>query len=81
MQTNTGIDLRASILENLGGPMVSLAMLNKGGLAHEDWQPQQLFVIRVRDTQALTQALETLKNMFSGLSALTRTHGPRTAMR
>lgn len=70
MQTNTGIDLRASILENLGGPMVSLAMLNKGGLAHEDWQPQQLFVIRVRDTQALTQALETLKNMFSGLSAL-----------
>lgn len=71
MQTHTGIDLRASILENLGGRMVSLAMLDQTSLSSEEYaQPQQLFVISVKDAGALTQALETLKDGLPALSAL-----------
>jgi hypothetical protein len=64
MQTNTGIDLRASILENLGGQMVSLSMLDQADRTSEVApQPQQLFVIDVKDAQALSQAIETFKGL------------------
>ena len=70
VQTNTGVDLRASILENLGDQMVSLSMLNESSLGAEQFSdPQQLFVVDVRDTQAFSQALETFKDMVPGARA------------
>jgi hypothetical protein len=70
-QSKTGVDLRASILENFGAQVVSLSILNEGGLEDlEALETQQLFVIDVKDTQALAQALEAFKDLIPGTRAL-----------
>jgi hypothetical protein len=71
MQNTSGVDLRAAVLENLGAQMVSLSMQDQaeraGAAASE---PQQLFVIDVKDTQALSQAIETFKDRAPAAKAL-----------
>ena len=71
MQTTTGVDLRASVLENLGAQMVSLSVLDqadrRSAVAAE---PQQLFVIDVKNAQALAQAIETFKDMAPEVKGL-----------
>jgi hypothetical protein len=70
-QTKTGVDVRASILENFGAQFVSLSIVNEEGLEDlEGLDTQQLFVISVKDTQALAQALEAFKDLIPGGRAL-----------
>ena len=71
MQTNTGVDLRSSILENFGSSVVSLSVLNEArldGVAMAE--PQQLFMIELKDSQALAQAIEAFKDMVPGARAM-----------
>lgn len=71
MKANSGVDLRASILENLGGQTVSLSMLNDTGVGSDGFsEPQQLFVLDIKDAQAFTQAIETFKDMTPGARAM-----------
>ncbi len=70
IQNNTGIDLRSSFLENLGGEVVSLSVLKEASLDTELLQPEQLYVIKVKDAQALSLAIETLKDMAPGVRDL-----------
>jgi hypothetical protein len=68
IRTNTGVDLRASLLENLGGDMVSLSSLPaqvRG--ATVPLQPDQLFVVALKDAEALSSALEALKDLVPGI--------------
>ena len=70
-QTKTGVDVRASILENFGAQFVSLSIINEEDLEDlEGLDTQQLFVISVKDTQALAQALEAFKDLIPGGRAL-----------
>jgi hypothetical protein len=71
MQTNTGVNMRASILENFGGKVVSLSVLNEAGLEGVAMvDPQQLFMIELKDSQALAQAIEVFKDMVPGARAM-----------
>ena len=71
MQNTTGVDLRAAVLENLGAQMVSLSMQDQADRAGAvTSEPQQLFVIDVKDTQALSQAIETFKDRAPAAKAL-----------
>lgn len=70
-KTNTGVDLRAALLDNFGPQTVSLSVLPQAGLDSIDVaQPQQLFVIEVKDAQALSQAIEAFKDMIPGARAM-----------
>jgi hypothetical protein len=68
-QTKTGVDIRASILDNFGGQVVSLSVLNEAHGEQEELGSQQLFVIDVQDAGALSQALEAFKDMIPGARA------------
>ena len=71
MQTNTGVDLRASILENFGSRVVNLSVLNEAGLDGVAMaEPQQLFLVELKDAQALAQAIEAFKDMVPGARAM-----------
>ncbi|MDQ8193457.1 DUF3352 domain-containing protein [Coraliomargarita sp. SDUM461004] len=68
LRTNTGIDFRSAVLENFGGEMVSLSLLAEsareaGGLL----EPDQVFVLELEDSEALSGALEGLKDLVPGL--------------
>lgn len=70
LKTNTGVDVRASILENLGGEMVSLSMLDQRGKSgQKTLQAEQLFVMEVKNAEALAHAIETYKGMIPGVDA------------
>ncbi len=73
IQTNTGVDLRSSILENIGGELVSLSVLKEADLQGTVAQPEQLFVIGVKDGQAFSQAIEALIDLAPGTRALIET--------
>ncbi len=71
MQTNTGVDLRASFLENFGSRVVNLSVLNEAGLEGASLaEPQQLFLVELKDAQALALAIEALKDMVPGSRAM-----------
>ena len=70
-KSKTGIDLRAALLDNFGPQTVSLSVLPEAELDSTDVaQPQQLFVIEVKDAQALAQAIEAFKDMIPGARAM-----------
>lgn len=70
-KAKTGVDLRAALLDNFGSQTVSLSVLPEANLDNSEVsQPQQLFVIEVKDAQALTQAIEAFKDLFPGLRAM-----------
>lgn len=67
VRTQTGVDLRSSILANFEEPVVSLAALSddqRGAAAL--YQPEQVFVLGVRDAEALSGALEALVDLIPG---------------
>jgi len=64
----TGVDLRAALLDNFGSQTVSLTVLPEAHLGNaEISEPQQLFVIEVKDAQALAQAIEVFKDLVPNL--------------
>lgn len=67
LRSQTGVDLRSSILENLGNSMVSVAVLpdDQRGVAALV-QPEQVIVVGVRDTAALSGAIEALIDLVPG---------------
>jgi len=67
LRTNTGVDFRTSILQNMGGNLVTLAVLKE--VSQMDAainQIDQLYALEVKDAQALSQALEALKDLAPG---------------
>ena len=61
MQTDTGVDLRAGILENFGTQIVSFSVLKKDvSSIPELLQTQQVVVMDLKDTEAFSQALNAL---------------------
>jgi hypothetical protein len=64
LRNNTGVDLRAAVLENLGAPMVSFSMPEPTDLTGAaGFEPQQVLVFEVKDAQALSQAIDACKDM------------------
>lgn len=70
-KTNTGVDLRAALLDNFGPQTVSLSVLPESAQGGAPlMEPQQLFVIEVKDAQALAQAIEAFKDLIPGSRAM-----------
>jgi hypothetical protein len=70
-KAKTGVDLRAALLDNFGSQTVSLSVLPEAHLdKSEIADPQQLFVIEVKDAQALAQAIEAFKDLAPSLRAM-----------
>lgn len=60
-QTNTGVDLRTSLLENFGAQIVEFAVLKESaGNDTGAMQSQQLVVFDLKDAEAFSQALNAL---------------------
>ncbi|TVP79133.1 MAG: hypothetical protein EA353_06935 [Puniceicoccaceae bacterium] len=67
MRSQTGVDFRSSILENFGGSMVSLAALPEGRQdAAALLQPEQVFVVELRDAEALSSGIRALIDLVPG---------------
>lgn len=66
-KTNTGIDLRSAILENVGSEVVSLSIMREAGLGNELVLPEQMYVVAINDAESFSQALETFKDMVPGM--------------
>ncbi|NBB80768.1 MAG: hypothetical protein GVY36_15190 [Verrucomicrobia bacterium] len=67
VRSQTGVDLRSSVLENFSDSMVSLVALpddQRGAAAL--YQPDQVFVVGVRDAEALSGALKALIDLVPG---------------
>ena len=67
VRTQTGVDLRESILQNFGGGLVSLSTLPvaaRDSLAF--LQPEQVFLLELRNAEALSGAIEALIDMAPG---------------
>ena len=75
VKAKTGVDLRAALLDNFGSQTVSLSALPEANLGNSNIAPpQQLFVIEVKDAQALAQAIEAFKDLFPDLRAMVKEH-------
>lgn len=67
VRSQTGVDLRSSILENFADSVVSLAALPddpRGSAAL--YQPEQIFIVGVRDAATLSGAMEALIDLVPG---------------
>lgn len=73
LKTTTGVDFRNSILENIGGDVVSLSVLKETTRSAGAPRTEQVYVMQVKDAQALSQALEALKDMVPGLRDMIET--------
>lgn len=70
LQSQSGIDLRSSVLNNFGSEMVTLSVLPQSRPESAVWlEPEQLFAIAIRDADALSLALEALKDQVPGMRA------------
>jgi hypothetical protein len=70
-KAKTGVDLRAALLDNFGSQIVSLSVLPEANLNNSEVaKPQQIFVIEVKDVQALARAIEALKDLVPSLRAM-----------
>lgn len=68
VRNNTGVDLRSSFLENFGGDMSTLSILPEGARdANQATEPDQVIVIGLKDAQALSSAIEALKDLVPGM--------------
>lgn len=65
---NTGVDLRTAILENFSADVVSLSIMPEAAreatLAPE---PDQIYAIALEDAEALSSAIEALKDLMPGV--------------
>ncbi|MGJ8651287.1 MAG: hypothetical protein ACSHX4_13085 [Opitutaceae bacterium] len=66
-KTNTGVDLRSAILENIGAEVVSLSIMGEADLEDQMVLPEQMYVFAINDAESFSQALETFKDMAPGL--------------
>jgi hypothetical protein len=70
-KAKTGVDLRAALLDNFGSQIVSLSVLPEANLNNSEVaKPQQIFVIDVKDVQALARAIEAFKDLVPSLRAM-----------
>jgi len=70
-KAKTGVDLRAALIDNIGSQTVSLSVLPEAHLDDSQVaEPQQLFVIEVKDAQALAQGIEAFKDLAPSLRAM-----------
>ena len=70
-KAKTGVDLRAALIDNIGSQTVSLSVLPEAHLDDSEIaEPQQLFVIEVKDAQALAQGIEAFKDLAPSLRAM-----------
>ena len=61
IQTNTGVDLRAAMLENFGKEIVMFSVLKEdASAAAEMFQANQVFVIELKDAEAFSQAINAI---------------------
>jgi hypothetical protein len=68
IRTNTGVDLRVALLENFYRDMVTLSILPEGPSgASAVMEPDQVYVLGLKDAEALSSALEALKDMVPGM--------------
>jgi hypothetical protein len=68
IRTNTGVDLRVALLENFYRDMVTLSILPEGASAVSAlMEPDQVYVLGLKDAEALSSALEALKDMVPGM--------------
>jgi hypothetical protein len=71
IKTNTGVDLRASLLDNFGPETVSLNVLSESDVdGEESLRVAKLFAMEVNDTQALVEAINVFKDMVPGARAM-----------
>ncbi|MEM8867838.1 MAG: hypothetical protein AAGC73_06185 [Verrucomicrobiota bacterium] len=66
IQTQTGVDFRSAILENLGTELVNFSMMED---ASDDLiipVAQQYYVLEIKDGDSLARAIETLKDLVPG---------------
>ena len=73
MKAETGIDLRTALLENFSGDVVSLSVLGESTLDLERALTEQLYVLEVKDAEALSQAIEAFKDQIPGMRELVET--------
>lgn len=67
IRSNTGVDLRTTLLENFGPGLVSLAVLPEGVQGSMALlEPEQVFVMKLRDSEALSNGIEALKDLAPG---------------
>jgi hypothetical protein len=70
IRTNTGVDLRTAVLENLAGDLVSLSILpEQAREATAMLATDQVLVINLNDSEAFSSALEALKDLVPGMRA------------
>jgi len=68
LRSNTGVDLRSSVLENFGGDLTTLSILPADARdAAAVVAPEQVIVIGLKDAEALSGAFEALKDMVPGM--------------
>jgi hypothetical protein len=71
VRTQTGIDLRESILQNFGGGLVTLATLPAAQRDDPTFiQPEQVILLELRNPEALSGAVEALIDMAPGVREL-----------
>lgn len=74
IKTKTGVDLRTAVLENFGTELVSYSMLPDGLSGEEALaQNEQVYVFEIKDSAALSRALESMKDMLPGSRAAIKT--------
>ena len=69
VRTQSGIDLRESVLQNFGGGLVSLSTLpiaDRSGDDMQIMQSEQIFLLELRNAEALSGAMEALIDMVPG---------------
>ncbi|MFP4068867.1 MAG: hypothetical protein ACLFVC_01675 [Opitutales bacterium] len=70
IRNQTGVDLRAAVLENFGDQFVSASVLDESDREAEvPYQPQQVFIFELVDAASFSQALESFKDLVPGLRA------------
>lgn len=65
VKNTTGIDLRSALIDNFSGGIVSMtSMPESEDVVDRAGQPEQVLIIEIKDAQALSAALEALKDML-----------------
>lgn len=73
IKTNTGVDLRASMLENFSGDVVSLSVMKEASRDAEVPLVEQIYVMEVKDGQFLSEAMGALQDLVPGMRDMIQT--------
>jgi len=73
VKQQTGVDLRLSVLENLGDEIVSLSVFDKAAGAGDVLKnPQEVYIFELRDGALFSAAMEAFKDLVPGMRARLR---------